>query len=204
MPEVFPVGEGRIFAVVLAAGKSERFGNSNKLLTRLPEGRTLLERVFDSVSGEVAGVIIVTNSAIRERVHEVLSGRDTIPEFVVNDEGEMTSSFKKGVMRAKEFGAGAVILLLGDQPFISPETVKAVIAAWRKSGAAIIHPTFSGRPVHPVIFSKELFGQILSITEERTLKDFVRAHAGEAFFFSLDGITSSGREFADIDVPSDL
>lgn len=202
---MFPVGEGRIFAIVLAAGKSERFGKSNKLLTRLPGGETtLLERVVDSVSGEVAGVIIVTNSAISERVRDVLSGCDIIPEFVVNDEGEMTSSFKKGVMRAKELGAGAVILLLGDQPFISTETVKAVVDTWRNSDAAIIHPTFNGRPVHPVVFSNELLDHILSIPEGRSLKDFVRAHADWAFFFSLDGIASSGREFADIDVPADL
>ena len=201
------VGEGRIFAVVLAAGKSERFGKNkdNKLFAKFSDGKTMLEKVVDAVKDtDVAGVIIVTNGNINERVRDIFSGNSHMPELVENNTGEMTSSFMKGVARAKELNADAVILLLGDQPFINPKTIEAVINAWRKTNTLIIHPTYSGRPVHPVIFSKGLFDQILNISLEGTLKEFVRAHTQDAIFLSVDGVVSSGREFADVDIQADL
>lgn len=195
------MAKSKVFAIILAAGSSKRFRKGNKLLHKLADGRTVIQHVIDTVSASVSGTIIVTKDT------NALPTNLGMAEVVTNPEGEMTSSFKNGVTRAQELSADAVLLVLGDQPYITLETINAVIRAFRSErnghSARIVHPHFLGKRVHPVLFSKELFNQILTLPPEKTMKDFVRAHENEVLPVCLDTVSSS-KEFKDIDTVEDV
>jgi molybdenum cofactor cytidylyltransferase len=131
-----------VCAIVLAAGRSERFG-ADKLGQRLASGESVLGRCVRGLvapaAGVDGGVWIVGRSAEAAawlgplcddlRVHWVERGRD----------GGQGDSLAAGV-RALPAGA-AVVVALGDQPFAAPAAVRAVVdrlrALARDDAAAI-------------------------------------------------------------------
>ena len=57
--------------------------------------------------------------------------------------------------------AAAVVVTLGDQPFITPQVIAAILA--RADGPARRRATYRGRPGHPVLIKRQLFGEVRSL-----------------------------------------
>ena len=57
----------------------------------------------------------------------------------------------------------AVAVTLGDQPRMSPDAVRRVIAA-RGDGAAAVRATYRGAPGHPVLLERQLFESFRNVT----------------------------------------
>jgi CTP:molybdopterin cytidylyltransferase MocA len=131
-----------VVAVVLAAGAGTRFRGPGHKLDAAVGGRTLVDRaVGAAVSAGVGPVVVVTAGQLASDIHPSVV-------HVVNDrwaEGQITS-LRRGIEAARELGAGAVIVGLGDQPFVTPDAWRAVAAA----DAAIAVATYDGRRGHPV------------------------------------------------------
>jgi molybdenum cofactor cytidylyltransferase len=149
-----------ICALVLAAGKSERMG-SQKLL--LPfGGKTIIERVIDNIL--LAGLenILVVTGSHRDEIEKLIS---TMPiTFCHNphySDGMHTSVIQG--FRSLPENTGAVLVFLGDQPFIPAEVIQTVIITWRQSGKRIIIPTFQGKRGHPTLFDFKLREEILHL-----------------------------------------
>lgn len=132
-----------IVALILAAGGGSRFvGDKHKLLSLLHG-----ERVIDHAIGSVRSAI--DNGAPIDRI-VVVSGAtplDPLPSDVVVAhnaawaEGQ-ASSLQVGIAAANALSADAVVVGLGDQPFIDPSAWRAVAS----SAATIAVATFSDSP----------------------------------------------------------
>ncbi len=147
------MGRGRIeaAAMILAAGRSSRFGGRPKALASF-DGRTLLKR-----AAEIFRRAGVTRLAVVTGHHrtEVAAAAEALevptvhnPEY---DQG-MFSSIKAGL--AGVTGGEAFFVLPVDAALVHPQTVLALLTAWReigrgRRGCSVIVPTHGGRTGHP-------------------------------------------------------
>jgi molybdenum cofactor cytidylyltransferase len=127
--------------LLLAAGEGKRFGGP-KQLARL-DGRPLIEHALRALEG-LDRIVVVLGA----RAEEIRAGANLgAAEVVVCDgwaEG-MGASLRAGL--AALDGAGEVVIVLGDQPFITP----AVVARVRAVPGDAVRAVYDGRPGHPVV-----------------------------------------------------
>src|SRR5438270_3922745 len=165
----------RAVAVVTAAGSAERFGGK-KLLTPI-DGEPLLDHTIDALlDGGVAEVIVVVGRDARvELERDVNAMLDPRVRAVENPDPSrgMFSSIQEGVAQAQ---GDAILVMPGDMPFVSPDTVRAVIAAYERK-PAIISPRYRGKRGHPVVFPASLRDEVRQASPTATLHDVIHAHA---------------------------
>jgi CTP:molybdopterin cytidylyltransferase MocA len=144
-----PVGDadgapvaGTPVALILAAGAGRRFRGPGHKLDAPLRGRPVLERAVDNaLTAGIGPVVVVTGAPLTTALHPSVV-------HVVNDQwvrGQITS-LRAGIAAAADLGADAVLVGLGDQPFVDP-------SAWRRVGACdapIVVATYHGRRGHPV------------------------------------------------------
>ena len=99
--------------------------------------------------------------------------------------GEMLSSVQAG-LRALPSDAEAVVLALGDQPGIQPETVRRLVKTWLEQRPPLALPVFHGKRGHPLLLSMSLRAEILALPANATLKTVVHNHLGEAVQIAVD------------------
>jgi molybdenum cofactor cytidylyltransferase len=188
----------RAVAVVTAAGSAERFGGK-KLLTPI-DGEPLLDHTIDALlDGGVAEVIVVVGKDARaELERDVNAMLDPRVRAVENPDPSrgMFSSIQEGVAQAQ---GDAILVMPGDMPFVSAETVRAVIAAYEKK-PAIVSPRYRGKRGHPVALPGSLRDEIRAMRPSATLHDVIHAHMDMRVDVDVDdpGITH------DVDRPDDL
>lgn len=185
-----------ISAIVLAAGLSTRMGRP-KLLLHV-KGKPILQNVLEALShAGVDEVVVVLGAEAVEIRKRVRFARERVVVNSAYAEG-MSSSLKLGLMEVSSDSEAAVIVL-GDQPFLSPSTVDKVVEAYRASGAPIVVPTQGGVRGNPVLFAKSLFPEVMRISGDAGGKSVVGRHRGRVLEVPVE---DAGVLF-DIDTPSD-
>lgn len=145
--------DGKIAALVFAAGYSSRMGDFKPLL---PLGRSTVvgEAVERFRRAGIADVRVILGHRAGEMgpVIDALGARK-----IVNGDFQrgMFSSVLAGV-RSLEPEIEAFFVLPVDTPLIKPATIAALAEAWRESRAAIVYPRFEGLRGHPPIISQKL------------------------------------------------
>jgi len=162
-------------AVVLAAGKSKRMGQ-NKLLLTLNH-KTLIENVLDALSD--AGVneqVIVLGHDI-EPIIQVIRPRLGRIKIALNlaEGADMASSFQTGLQVLP--WVEAAFLVLGDQPILDPNLLLTMMQKIEGNPEAlIVSPIHKGKKGHPLLFRRQLFGEILSLKGNQTVRDVVHSN----------------------------
>ncbi len=188
----------RAVAVVTAAGSAERFGGK-KLLTPI-DGEPLLDHTIGALlDGGVAEVIVVVGrdgrAELERDVNAMLDPRVRAVENPDPSRG-MFSSIQEGVAQAQ---GDAILVMPGDMPFVSSQTVRAVIAAYEQK-PAIVSPRYRGKRGHPVALPPFLRDEIRAAEPSATLHDIIHAHTDMRIDIDVDdpGINR------DVDRPDDL
>jgi CTP:molybdopterin cytidylyltransferase MocA len=182
-----------IAGVVLAAGGSSRYG-APKQLAQL-DGRPLLEHALGTLHAvPELGRIVVVLGAEAERIRDAtkLEGAEVV---VAREWPEgIAASLRAGVAAAGD--AEAIVIVLGDQPLITPAAVKAVLAALGDAPAA--RATFDGAPGHPVAIRRGLFEELAALRGDSGARELLEAHGVTAV--ECAGLADG----ADVDRPGDL
>jgi len=164
-----------ISGLILGAGASQRFGEPKQLLPFA--GTTLLGWVV-SQAQQAMGldelVVVLGRSAdeVRERVD---FGDASVVENRVFAEG-CASSYRAGIA-ALDSHADAIMIILGDQPGITPEIIDCLAEEWRKTDAPVAICSYDGRRGHPMIFARRLFDQLEVLHGDKAAWKLVDAHA---------------------------
>ena len=156
-------------AVVLAAGRSSRMG-SNKLL--LPfNGETVLETTLDALKH--VSTVVVTGHNPNELEALLSKHRVKVAHNPRYEEG-MATSFQAGL---KAVDADAAFLVLGDQVGLTRGLLSAMVQVMAEDeDAHIVSPRYGEARGHPVLFRRSLFGEILSLGPDESLRDVVARH----------------------------
>jgi CTP:molybdopterin cytidylyltransferase MocA len=164
---------GRVWAVVLAAGASSRFGS--------PKQHVLLEPVLERVRrSSVDGVLVVLGA------HEVEVSAPVVrcPDW----ERGPGASLRCGLQTLPD-EADAAVVVLGDGPNLAPESVDRVIEAWRNQGAETVAATYGGVRLHPVLLARSAWDRVPDEGARRL----------EAVLVDCDDLEPPG----DVDVPGE-
>ncbi|WP_262298051.1 nucleotidyltransferase family protein [Microvirga sesbaniae] len=148
-----------VAAIVLAAGRGTRFGDEPKLLAQI-NGKTLVRHVAEAaVASTVDPVIVVTGY----RSEEIEADLRTLPVQTVRNmlyaQG-LSTSLKAGFSSVPAT-TRAVVVLLGDMPFVKAELIDALVDEWVKRGEPpALVPTVNGRRGNPVVLSRVIQSDI--------------------------------------------
>ena len=86
-----------------------------------------------------------------------------------------TASIRSG-LEALDAKAEAVVLILGDQPEIESEIIATVVEGWRHLPVPAVRLSYRGRPGHPLLFTKALFGQLKALHGDKGVWKLLEAH----------------------------
>jgi molybdenum cofactor cytidylyltransferase len=157
-----------IGGLVLAAGAGTRFGSAKQVANL--DGRPLLEHsIVAMIASPVDRVVVVLGSGVEEVLARVdLHGA----EAVVNDRWEEGQSASLACGLAELSDCEAVVVTLGDQPRVSPDAIRRVIAS-RGEGAAAVRATYHGEPGHPVLLERTLFERMRDVTGDHGARNLL-------------------------------
>jgi CTP:molybdopterin cytidylyltransferase MocA len=184
-----------VFAAVLAAGGSQRFGRS-KMLESI-HGETLVRRAT-SLAREVCG-----NCSILVAGHEataVTAAAGNAPHFViVNDRYEQGIGGSIALAaRAVSHVADALLLLLADQPLVTAHHLRALVSAWDGTDGAIMATAFSATMGPPVLFPHGTFDALGELTGDQGAKSLLQNSRFDVRTIPFEDAA------VDIDTPADL
>ena len=151
-----PVTAPVVVAVVLAAGGSRRLGQPKQLLDY--RGATLLDATLGTArAAGVDQVVVALGGAaaeVRKRVD--LAGVDVVlnPDF-------------------GDAWADVLVLLLGDQPGVTPETVTALVAG--AAGSAVGVCEYDDGLGHPLWFHRRMFEVLATLHGDKAVWKLVDA-----------------------------
>lgn len=186
-----------ISAIVLAAGESRRMGRLKPLIKI--NNKTFLQHITDEL--RIAGIsdIVVVVGFEADRIKQE-SGLSQI-QFAVNKnyENGQFSSLQTGI-RHLDKKCEAVLVCLGDQPQIRADWITRLVQVFGETRAPIVSPKFRVKRGHPILFSADLFDEILAMHPTQAAFDLKRAHKEEIVDVPID---DEGL-IVDADTPDDL
>jgi molybdenum cofactor cytidylyltransferase len=171
-----------ITGLVLAAGGSRRLGQPKQLLPY--GGATLLDHVLGVARGcdfdQLLCVIGGEADAVRAGVD--LGGVQVVEN---QDFGDGCSSSIAAALGAVDPSCEVLVLMLGDQPGVTPETVARLIAG--RGDAPIAACGYSDGRGHPLAFSRALFGELATMHGDKAVWKLLDRHDAEAVDVPMDG-----------------
>ena len=189
----------RVAAIVLAAGRSTRMGDTNKLLADIG-GVPMVRRVVEAALASKARPVLVVVGHEAADVVAALAGLDVTLVLNRDYATGLASSLKTGIAAGPGDCDGA-FMLLGDMPRITAAHLDRLIAAFAaESPAPIVVPTHQGQRGNPVLWPATLFRELLQLEGDAGAKRLIAAHADRAREIDL----GTDAIFADVDTPEAL
>jgi molybdenum cofactor cytidylyltransferase len=171
-----------VTGLVLAAGGSRRLGAPKQLL---PYGdATLLDHVLATARAcafhQLLCVIGGSAAEIREQV-------DLTGAAVVENQsfGEGCSSSIAAALTAVDTEADVLVLMLGDQPGVTPATVDALLSG--RGDAALAACAYDDGRGHPLAFARSMFGELTALHGDKGVWKLLDRHAGQVVDVSVPG-----------------
>ena len=157
-----------IGGLVLAAGAGRRFGGAKQLAEL--DGRPLLEHSIRAMIASPVGRVVVVLGSGAEDVMDRVDLHGAEP-FVCHrwDEGQ-SASIACGLAELSD--CEAVVVTLGDQPRLSPDAIRRVLAA-RGNGAVAVRATYWGAPGHPVLLERELLERMRDVSGDHGARNLL-------------------------------
>jgi molybdenum cofactor cytidylyltransferase len=154
-----------IGALVLAAGEGRRFGGTKQLAEL--DGRPLLSYALAAVAGISPRVVVLGHAADEVRAGVDLQGARAV---VCAEWAEGQAASLKCGLAALE--ADAVLVVLGDQPGLTPAAVDAIVSAPGDHDA--VRATYDGAPSHPVLLRRPLLDRAGELRGDVGFRDLLR------------------------------
>jgi CTP:molybdopterin cytidylyltransferase MocA len=185
----------RLYAIVLAAGASTRFG-SPKQLVRIG-GRPLLHRVVSRAADVTGNALIVVLGAGAGELAPLL--RHSPGSVVVNRhwrEG-IASSVRLGVARLPAACTG-VMLVLADQAAVTRDDLRRLAGTWRRRPCLIAAALYAGTVGAPAIFPRSSFAALAALRGDSGARALLRRSADRVVRVPMPSAE------LDLDTPEDL
>jgi molybdenum cofactor cytidylyltransferase len=169
-----PRASARVTGLVLAAGGSRRLGQPKQLLPY--RGATLLGHVLDTARACAFDELlcVIGGSAEEIRATVDLDGVEVVenPEF-----GAGCSSSIAAALGAVARDSEVLLLMLGDQPEVTPATVAALLAG--RGDAPLAACRYQDGRGHPLAFARSTFGELAALHGDKGVWKLLDRRADE-------------------------
>ncbi len=147
-----------VAVVIIGAGAGKRFGEP-KAEARLGDGRRFLDAI--AATAKDAGLdpivaVLPPGVAAPAGVRVVVNAKP---------ESEQIVSARLGLAQLTSAPVTSALLWPVDHPFVSLESVLAILDAARRTSAHIIVPTFDARRGHPGWFHRDTWRELMTISD---------------------------------------
>lgn len=187
-----------VVGVVLAAGTSSRFGETNKLLAEWADA-PLVSHAVDTLLQSVVDEVVVVVGADAERVRTAISDFEVT---IIHNDGYaagQATSVCRGITAARNHGGDAVVFALGDMPTVNAESINMLVDAYRADVGDALAAAYDGDRGNPVLFGHQHF---------ETLADTTGDTGGREVLLDADGAalveTGDRGVHVDVDSPDDM
>ena len=187
--------DSTLFAMLLAAGESRRFGATKQLAPHA--GRPLVAHAI-SAAEAVCGsnTLLVTGNEWRN----VAAACGHLQGFLVRNtafrEG-LSASIRAGVSRLSGVADG-VLIMLADQPLITAGHLEQLARKWRDAPDKIVASAYADSFGPPVIFPRDCFADLGRLRGDRGAKSVINRHSDRLISVNCPDAA------IDIDCPADL
>ena len=180
-----------IGCVILAAGRSERFGG-DKLHADF-SGQSLIQRAIQAVPEGCPAAVVTGDSQIAAlaRAHSMTVVWNHRPGLGIS------RSVRLGTMAMIQ--CSAICFLVADQPMLKRDSVSRLLDEWRSHPKFIIRASHQGKPGNPCVFPKDLFPTLCSLQG-----DIGGGAVARAFPERVIPVELQERELMDCDTPEAL
>lgn len=183
-----------IAGVVLAAGTSSRLGRPKQLV--VVDGKPMVQHVVDALLAAGVHEVVVVLGHEADAVRAALAPHPRVRAVVNPDHAAGLSSSLVVGLRSVSARAGAVAIVLGDQPRLPAEVIARVVRVWRHSAAGVVRARFEGVPGHPVVAARAAWDRLMRATGDGGARDLLGPDAEEVEIEAPAPI--------DVDTPGDL
>lgn len=187
-----------IAGIVLAAGRSRRMGRPKAFLAL--GGRSFLERAVAALRGGGCDPVVVVAGPRGDAVaDEVALAAERLGARVARNpdaESPQVASLRAG-LAALGTEAEAAVVTPVDVPRVDAETVRALAAAFARTGAPVAQPFDGVRHGHPVLFARAVWPELMADPLPEGARTVIHAHAAERAEVRVPALP------ADVDTPED-
>ncbi len=157
-----PAHPPKIGGIVLAAGRSTRMGDANKLLEDI-DGKPVVRHSVDALLEAGLAPVVVVTGHMTGAVEHALAGLPV--SFVHNQafaEG-LSTSLRAGIA-AMPASIDAAVVALGDMPRVTPTLVRALADAYDPLADRLVAlPIVDGKRGNPVLWARRFFPDLATI-----------------------------------------
>lgn len=176
----------------MAAGFSRRFGKEDKRTAPLAAGGALLEctlarllPAFTATSGECLLAVVIRP----DESPSSLGIPSQCPIMRAPNAGQgLGASIADAMLGICEIpliaSVDSVAILLGDMPAIRAQTLSGLIQSSRVDN--IVRPRYNGQSGHPVIFGRQFWPQLCSLSGEQGARQVVGSNASAVLTIEVD------------------
>jgi len=182
-----------VTGLVLGAGASKRLGRPKQLL---PYGEgTLLGHVVGTARacGFDQTIVAIGGSATAVRAGADLAGADVVTNEAY---GEGCSSSIAAALAAVDARCDVMVLMLGDQPGVTAETVGALLAGRGDAPLAVCR--YENGDGHPIAFGRSVFGELAELHGDKGVWRLLDRRSCE-----VERVPIAGPVPRDVDTPED-
>ena len=170
-----------VTGVVLAAGGSRRLGRPKQLLPYADT--TVLGATVDVARRCGFDQLIVTLGGAADAVREAVP-LDDVEVVTVDDFGSGCSSSLRAALTQVDPRASGIVLMLGDQPGVSPSTVGRLVA---EGSAPIVVSRYDDGMGHPFWLSRSMFRDLASLHGDKGMWKLVESDRFTVRELPVDG-----------------
>jgi CTP:molybdopterin cytidylyltransferase MocA len=130
-----------IYAVVLAAGASSRYGSSP------PKQQELLPSVLNALrrASSLDGILVVLGA------HDVTTDERTVR---CDDWEQGPGASLRCGLAALPPAVDAALVVLADGPDLDPRAIDRVVESWRADGGDVVAAAYGAQRLHPVLLAR--------------------------------------------------
>lgn len=171
-----------IAILILAAGSSSRMGVAKQLL---PAGdTTLLGIAINNALQTKVGNIYCVLGAKADEIQNSIKVKDI--EFIINSDYKtgLSSSIKKGINHLQSQNYDAILMTLGDQPYVDFNILNEMINVFKTQPHKIIASGYGEKVGIPVIIPKHYYPEFLKLTGDKGAKQFLNNNTEQIVVFN--------------------
>ena len=194
-------GSSRLFAVVPAAGRSRRMGQS-KLLLPLGD-TTVVARLLEVLQRpEISDTVVVVRAddeRLRDEVIRCDAGILQPPQPPPDMRHSVEFALNDIRRRHNPSPDDGWLLIPADHPLLDSSVLDRLLDQWQKINPRILVPTCNGRRGHPTIFRWLLAEEVSLIPADQGINHLLQVHADQVSEVGID----NSSVLIDLDTPED-
>lgn len=179
--------------LIMAAGNASRF-RANKLAAEF-DGKPLIRHALEAVPPALFSRVAV----VTQYPQVMALAQEFGFEAIENPHPDYGISYTIRLGTAALVDCPAILYMVADQPLLSQDSVRRVVAAWQAQPDRIAGASHNGKRGNPNIFPREFFPRLLTLTEDHGGSTVIRAYP-ERFL----PVEVAQEQLTDVDTPQAL